>query len=316
MDRTLTDWLTATLGFDSQVEIRLLYSAAVIVAVILLRRLFLFVLFRRVEDVRLRYNWSKASAYAATVIAIVALGRIWFEGLASLWTFFGLLGAGLAIALRDLVADLAGWGFIVWRRPFEVGDRIQIGEHAGDVIDIRLFQFTVLETGNWVEADQSTGRILHVPNAKVLSDALANYTRGFPYIWNEMKVLVTFESDWRRAKELLLEVARRHSEGVVEDMRQRVQEAARRFLIYYPTLTPTVYTSVRESGVLLTIRYLTEARKRRGTEQAIWEDVLAAFAAEPEIDFAYPTWRFYDHAREGKEALRPGEPVPGAGPPL
>src|SRR3989441_12617332 len=108
--------------------------------------------------------------------------------------------SGLAIALKDPVTNLAGWIFIVWRRPFEVSDRVEIGGHKGDVIDIRLLQFTLNEIGNWVNADQSSGRIIHIPNGKVFTEPVANYDKGFKYIWNEVPVLVTFESDWRQAK--------------------------------------------------------------------------------------------------------------------
>ncbi len=103
----------------------------------------------------------------------------------------GLFTAGLAIALKDPLTNLAGWLFIVFRKPFIVGDRIQIGPHAGDVVDIRPFQFTILEIRNWVDADQSTGRMIHLPNAKVFVEAQANYSLGFNYIWNEIVVRLT-----------------------------------------------------------------------------------------------------------------------------
>src|SRR5436309_2546056 len=127
-------------------------------------------------------------------------------------TFLGLFTAGLAIALKDIVANLAGWAYIVWRRPFDVGDRVQIGPHAGDVIDLHLFQFTLNEIGNWVKADQSTGRIIHIPNGKVLSEPLANYDKGFRYIWNEIPVVISFESDWKQAKRLLEAIVVKHAE--------------------------------------------------------------------------------------------------------
>lgn len=92
---------------------------------------------------------------------------MWFKGIQSLATFLGLVSAGLAIALKDLVTGLAGWIFIIWRKPFGVGDLIQIGNNSGDVIDIRPFKFIIMETGNWVDADQSTGRITHIPNSSV-----------------------------------------------------------------------------------------------------------------------------------------------------
>ena len=238
------------------------------------------------------------------VLGILLIGRLWFAGLQSLVTYLGLLSAGLAIALQDLVKSFAGWVFIVWRRPFVLGDRIQIGPFAGDVIDIRIFKFTLLEIGNWVQADQSTGRIVDIPNSLVLTDTLANYTKGFEFIWSEIPVLVTFESNWRKAKALLLEIAGRHAAHLSRSAEARIKEASKRFMIFYTKLTPTVYTSVEASGVLLTIRYLIEPRKRRGSAQAIWEDILDEFARHDDIDFAYPTTRFYNNLLEGKPGAR------------
>jgi small-conductance mechanosensitive channel len=200
--------------------------------------------------------------------------------------------------MREPLTNLAGWAFILWRRPFAIGDRIEVGAYAGDVVDIRLFQFTLLEIGNWVEADQSTGRAIHVPNGVVFGTPLVNYQRGLGYIWNELVVHVTFESDWQTAKAMLQEIADRHAAHLSEDARARVRQAARRYLILYAHLEPTVYTRVERDGVRLTVRYLCEPRRRRGSEAAIWEDVLAAFAASPAVEFAYPTQRFYDRQAE------------------
>ena len=196
--------------------------------------------------------------------------------------------------------NIAGWVFIIWRRPFDVGDRIEIGGHAGDVIDKRLFMFSLMEIGKWVDADQSTGRVIHLPNGLVIKNPLANYSQGFTYIWHEIPVLVTFESNWEKAKRILQDIANQQSEHLSKEAEKRVKQAAKKFMIFYTKLTPIVWTSVEDCGVLLTIRYLTDPRKRRGTEQAIWEDILRKFAINDDIDFAYPTTRFYHNVLEGK----------------
>jgi len=268
-------------------------SLVALVAIGLLRALVLRQVHRWTEDVVVLYRWRKLTNYLASVAGLLALVLIWFEKLRLALTVLGLLSAGVALALSGLIAAMAGWAFILLRRPFEIGDRIQVGNYAGDVIDIRLFKFTLMEIGNWVDADQSTGRVIHVPNGKVLTEVVVNYTRGFHYIWDEIPVLVTFESDWEKAKRILQEVADHHVGETAESARHELRKAARRFLLYYSTLTPTVYTKVVDSGVLLTIRHLVEPRKRRGAVQDIWEEILRAFAAEPDIDFAYPTWRIY-----------------------
>ncbi|MGH7537578.1 MAG: mechanosensitive ion channel family protein, partial [Gemmatimonadales bacterium] len=140
-------------------------------------------------------------------------------------------------------------------------------------------------------ADQSTGRIIHVPNGKVLSEPIANYDKGFPYIWHEIPVTVTYESDWKKAKGILESVAAKHAEHLTEQVEKNLLEASRQYLIAYTKLTPIVYTKAVDHGICLTIRYLIRSRFRRGSENAIWQDVLDAFTAAPDIDLAYPTVR-------------------------
>jgi small-conductance mechanosensitive channel len=227
------------------------------------------------------------------------------RGAGSLATYLGLVSAALVIALQDPISNFVGWVFIVSRRPFEIEDRIQIGEDAGDVIDIRFFQFSLLEIGNWVDADQSTGRVLHIPNRRVFAENVANYSQGFSYIWNEIAVVVTFESDWRKAKHELLAIAQRHAAQASSKARERIRRASKRYLIYYKNLTPIVYTKVIDYGITLTIRYLCAPQRRRSTTEAIWEDVLTFVAGEPTIEFAYPTQRIYYHPVEGPPELGP-----------
>lgn len=284
---------------------KLVLSAAIVVLFWLVRALVVRTLSRYTDDPATLYRWRRLILYVSAALVLVLLTVVWVEQVRSLATFLGLLSAGLAIALSGLVTSIAGWVFILVRRPFDLGDRIQIGAHAGDVIDIRLFKFTLLEIGNWVDADQSTGRVVHVPNGQVISEVIINYTREFRYIWNEIPVLITFESDWEKAKVILQEIADRVAGETVAEAEQSIKEAARKFLIYYRQLTPTVYTSVKDSGVLLTIRHLCDPRRRRGASQAIWEAILRAFAAAPDIDLAYPTQRFYRNLDEGKPVLRP-----------
>jgi small-conductance mechanosensitive channel len=284
-------WLEQEVGLSPVLQDRLLATLVIVGGLWLAQRLVLALAYRRAHDPWVRYRWRKTISYLSLLIGLVLVGRIWVERVGSLATFLGLVAAGLAIALKDLVANLAGWAFIVWSRPFDIGDRVQVGSHAGDVIDLHLFQFTLNEIGNWVDAEQSTGRIIHVPNGKVLSEPIANYDKGFRYIWSEIPVTVTFESDWKKAKGILEAIAVRHAEQLTEQVEKELLEASRRYLIAYTKLTPIVYVRVAEHGIRLTLRYLIRSRFRRGSENAIWQDVLDAFAAEQGIDFAYPTTR-------------------------
>jgi small-conductance mechanosensitive channel len=304
----LTQWISDLTGLNVQLQSKIFTSIVIIFILWLIRTIVMRIVWRNTDDVQTRYRWQKTSAYIASLIVILLVGRVWFEGVQALATYFGLLSAGLAIALKDLVSSLAGWVFIIWRSPLAVGDRIQIGEFRGDVIDIRLFKFTLLEIGNWVDADQSTGRVIHVPNSMILSDTLANYTKGFQFIWHEIPVLLTFESNWKKAKSILSEIAENHAQHFSESAEKRLRHASRKFMIFYSNLTPTVYTTVKDSGVLLTIRYLIDPKRRRSSEQEVWEEILGKFAKAKDIDFAYPTQRFYNNIVEGKTGARASEP--------
>ncbi|MDZ7724569.1 MAG: mechanosensitive ion channel family protein [candidate division KSB1 bacterium] len=285
--------LSSYINISQPVLYKLFLSLVIFIVLTTARYLLNLFILKRIEDHERIYYMRRTFVYIYTVLLVLMIGRVWIKGLESITTFLGLASAGLAIAMHDTVANIAGWVFIISRKPFKVGDRIQITETAGDVIDIRFLQFSVVEIGNWVDSDQSTGRIIHIPNSKVLRDPLANYQIGFEYIWNEIPVLITFESNWKKAKKLLSDIVVKHAEHLSQNAQEQIRRAAEKYFIHYSALTPIVYTSVRDSGVLLTLRYMVDPRQRRSTEQQIWESVLDAFNAEPDISLAYPTTRFY-----------------------
>jgi small-conductance mechanosensitive channel len=271
----------------------LLYSIVALLIYIAFRLVTNSIIRRQIKDEKRSYSLRKTFSYVYGGLLIFSVGSIWLNGMQSVGTFLGLISAGLAIALHDTIANLAGFLFIEARKPFRVGERIEINGVQGDVIDIRLFQFSIVEVGNWVDADQSTGRIIHVPNSHVLKYPTANSHVGFEYIWNEIEVLITFESDWKRAKQIMLDIAHEQAESLSLDAQNQIRRAARKYLIVAGKLTPIVYTSVKDSGVMLTIRYMVNPRMRRGTEQKIWEEILTAFQLESQIDLAYPTIRYF-----------------------
>ncbi len=213
---SLSAWLASLFGVSNDFVTKLLASIAVFVVYVVVRRLVLQVVGRRFEDSSTRYRFNKGSQILFLTIAAIVLFRVWFHDASGIGTWLGLVSAGIAVALQDPLENLAGWLYFVTRRPFRVGDRIQVGSHAGDVVDVHLFSFSLLEIGNWVDADQSTGRLIHIPNGWLFKHSIAGYDQGFPYIWNEIVVTVTCESDWRKAKAELEKILATHAEKVEE----------------------------------------------------------------------------------------------------
>jgi small-conductance mechanosensitive channel len=289
----VNDFFVETLNLSPVVS-RVASTVIVLTLIVILRYVGALIVGRRVQDVDMQFRARKALTYVATIAATIALVFIWLPFFDDLATFLGLLSAGIAIALADVFLNLAGWAYIIFRRPFKVGDRVEMGGQAGDVVDIRAFRFTLLEIRDWVDADQSTGRIIHMPNGKLFREPIANFTEGFHYVWHEIPFLVTFESDWRVAEQMLRDAL--EEVAIPEDVARRTTErvsASRDYRINYSELTPNVYVTTRESGVLLTGRVLVEARRRRGVEDSVWRFLLDAIADEPTVDLAYPTIRGY-----------------------
>src|SRR5690606_6050312 len=193
------------LNIDTDTRHRIVQSVLIILVLWILNKLAsrLFA-HGTVEEIRKQYHWRKTIEYSLFSIGALMLGNLWISNFQFIVTFLGILSAGIAIALKDVFMNIAGWAFIYLRKPFDVGDRIQVGKVKGDVIDLTLFQFTILEIGNWVDADQSTGRFIHVPNLKVFVEPQANYSQGFNYIWNEQTIFITLDRSEEHTSELQL----------------------------------------------------------------------------------------------------------------
>jgi len=288
---------------------KLLTSVLVIAVIWLLRYLVFRLALRRIEDPKSRYQWRKTTNYVAFVIGLLVVGRIWVEAFQTLSTFLGLLSAGIAIALKDPLMNIAGWAYIMWLRPVKVGDRVQVGETAGDVVDQGVFQFTLMEIGDRSEGESPTGRMIYVPNGIIFRQELVNYSHGFPYVWNEVPVLITFESHWEKAKDILEKIGQQHGEQVGQSAEKELRKTSHKFMIHAHRFHPLVFTEVNDSGVLLTVRYLCAPHERRATVHAIWEAILTEFARHDDIALAYRTTRIYREPEEGVKARAGRQPV-------
>jgi small-conductance mechanosensitive channel len=306
-------WLDQALerhfGIAASVTDSALGTLAVALVYLALRRLARQLLPRFVSDASARRQANKAVGYGLGLLGFAVIVRLWARGgISGIETYFGLLSAGLAIALQGPVANVAAWIYIVLRRPFGIGDRIQIGQHIGDVVDVRPFRFLLLEIGNGVKDEQGSGRVIHVPNALVFKSSVANYDDPFGYIWNELEVVVTMESNWRAAKTMLERILDEHAEKLAPDVTTRIRLAAESMHIRFGKLTPVVWTSMVDSGVCLTMRYLCKPRERRTSASAIWESVLVELGSMPYVDLAYATQRIFDQSAHRLEVQGPPDP--------
>ncbi|MBN2713620.1 MAG: mechanosensitive ion channel family protein [Planctomycetes bacterium] len=271
------------------------------------------VFLRNATTIEMRHKIRRAIIWGGLFVFIISAALIWAGHLGNISVFLGIIGAGIALSLQESLLCMVGWLLVIIKKPFDIGDRIEVMDKLGDVIDISLFQTSLLEVGNWVKADQSTGRMMIIPNSHFFRQTIFNYTKGFPFIWNELTTVVTFESDWKLAKEIMFEQASEEADKIESEVNRQISEMQREYAIHYENLRPIVYTSIADQGVELTLRYLSPVRQRRTTAHRISESILDAFIGHPTIDFAYPTTRIFRNNEEGKDELKPKDNNPGKG---
>ena len=259
---------------------------------------FLYRLVRRsvathIEDVNQRHVLRKGAMYGYVVVLLLLAVALFADLLTGFGTFLAVILAGIAVALQDVLKSLVGWLYMSTRSGVGIGSRIEVEGVVGDVIDIGVLKTTLLEVGNLVYGRQSTGRLVTIPNHLMLSASVFSAASINPFVWQEMRVLVTYESDWERAEEILRQVAGEVHDEIAPELERGFRKLERRFAFKYGTLTPIVYVTMADSGVDLTLRYLSHVRRRRGSSDRISRQLLHAFEQEPNVELAYPTYRMF-----------------------
>jgi small-conductance mechanosensitive channel len=215
---------------------------------------------------------------------------IWFDSPARLATALGLIGAGIAFALQRVITAVAGYLVILRGKTFNVGDRIVMGGVRGDVIDLSFMQTRIMEMGQspkeqgdapsmWIRSRQFTGRIVTVSNAKVFDEPVYNYTRDFPYIWDEIRAFIRYDADRARAEEILLAAARAHAMDPEKVSTEAHRHLEQKYHLTRLDFEPRVYYRITDNYLELTIRFVYSTHGTRSVKDAMSRDILAAFDA-------------------------------------
>ncbi|CAN5622500.1 hypothetical protein BH20VER1_BH20VER1_05010 [soil metagenome] len=222
---------------------------------------------------RFLHRWEKVEAIGALVrlgcyiIAIAAALAILAGDARALLGSVGLVGLALSWALQTPIESFTGWLLNSFRGYYRVGDRIEVGDVFGDVYKIDVLTTTVWEAGGpgkAVAGAQSTGGLITFPNWEVLRSNIVNYSRDFPYVWDEVVISITNESDLGYAKRVLEEEAMRViGEDMVEPARQYRELLQRSRLEFDVAEKPEVFVSTADAWTNCTVRYLVPARARR-----------------------------------------------------
>ena len=260
---------------------RLILTALVLLLSAVARKLvYRFLLAKVPDDHDKAFVIHKAASYALTALTFAIILVIWLRDvLGELSVAFGVIGAALAFALQEMIASLAGWLVLLSVQPFGIGDRIELDGIRGDVVDIGLMTTRLLEVGNWLSYERYTGRIVSVPNNRILTTSVFNDSRPFRFIWDEVAIPVTYGSDWRRAA-ALMRAAAEHQPAYRELLAEgesQLREARRRYALRPLSLEPKVYVEATDNWIRLALIYPVEVVRRPDVRSDVHAAILAAF---------------------------------------
>ncbi|HPM62303.1 MAG TPA: mechanosensitive ion channel [Methanoregulaceae archaeon] len=275
---------------DLPIVKNIFYTSLVFAMVYIIFSVFIgFLIVRRIEDLKTRYNANKAISALSIILILVLCLWIWVTDTSSLIVFYGVIGAGIAFALQDFFRNFAGGILIVVSGYYRVGDRISIDEKFGDVMDIGILNTTMMEIRGWVSGDQPSGRLVMVPNGLVMNHSFFNYTRDHSFVWDEIAIPLTYESDWRRAKEIVLSIIKKETDEMTEQAEVEIEKIGEKYYLPRKVVEPSVYITLTDNWITLDARYVADARNRRILRSRLNELILSAIEKEERITIASET---------------------------
>lgn len=262
---------------------------AAIIAVFVVRTL-QGVASRSIRDSSTRYQVRKFIGFFGYLVVVLLLVAGFSDRLGQVGVIFGVAGAGIAFALQEVIASIAGWIAISFGGFYRPGDRVQVGGIKGDVIDVGMLRTTLMEIGDWIAGDNYNGRIVRVANSFIFKEPVFNYSGEFSFLWDEFKLPVRFGSDWKLAQELIETAVAKNVSEFEADASQNWTRLVAKFRIEEARITPAVTVMITDNWLEFTARYVVDHRRRRATKDKIMRDILIAFDAHKrKVEFGSST---------------------------
>ena len=248
-----------------------------------------------IPDADIRYRFRKVITFLSYLVIALFLTIVFNDRLGQLTVVFGVVGAGIAFALQEVIASFAGWLAISSGQFYKPGDRVQLGGIMGDVIDISILRTTVMEIGAWVKADQYNGRIVRIANSFVFKEPVFNYSADFAFVWDEITISVKYGSDHRLARQLLQQVATEVVGEYVPQAQAEWKNLVRKYLIEDARIDPLVTLVTNDNWIEFTLRYVVDYKARRIKKDQLFTRILDEFlSTEGRVTFASATFHLVE----------------------
>jgi small-conductance mechanosensitive channel len=280
---------------------KLILTVLILLGQNILHRLLTFILNQRInEDSAYYYTVRKVTSIVINILAVLLVLGIWVERLGDLTVALGILAAGLAFALSEVIGSFAGWLTIMSGRPFSVGDRIETSNIRGDVVDVGILRTTLMEIGNWLQGDHNTGRIVTVSNAFIFKEPLYNYSAYLHFIWDEINLPITYESDWQEAIVIMIEAVKKHPQyqSLLPRAEDQRQQARSKLAVRITSLEPRAFVKLTDNWIEIGLVYPVENDLRRAFRSEVSQQILSEFT-EADISMASQTIAIVQFPNQG-----------------
>jgi len=248
---------------------------ALLIIYVVIKIIFEQIIARRIREPKTRYSMKRIASMLSVLTFVAAGIAIWVDNLQALLVSYGILAAGAAVALQDVFKNFAGSLVIFLTGTYHVGDRIEVKSKIGDIIDIGIFYTTLLETNEWVKGDQATGRLSIIPNSLVLMETVNNYTKDHPYIWDEISIPITYDSDWKEALKIIENVIETETKEMTIKSEASISTLSDKYYLPRKSTEPTVFATLTDNWITMNIRYITEVRQRRIVRDRLYRKLLS-----------------------------------------
>lgn len=254
---------------------KLSISLFLIIMIVLIGKIMEKIIDNRNDTAGIRYNLLRITRLLTVIFVLIVAISFLFQNLYTAAVSFGLISLVVGFALQAPITSFIAWLYIVFRRPYQVGDRIEIGTFKGDVVEINYLDTIILEcSGGYLENDRSSGRVIHFPNSVILRSEVINYSGPFiPFIWNETPLQIAYTSDLQFVEECLVRAA-------VRDFKEKYPQYD---LEKMPEWTPAVYFRVNTYAWLeAVVSYPVEPEDTTGRRNRILRYALPLLNEHPE----------------------------------
>ncbi len=230
--------------------------------------------FARTTNKENRYRLNKVISFFAYFLLFLVIINTFSDDPKDWSIFAGAAGAGITIALQDVVLSFVAWFSIMFGGIFKAGDRVKIDGVTGDVISIGVLRTTIMEIGDWIKSDRYNGRMVYVANSSIFKNPVYNYSGDFPFIWDEIEVPLHYSSNLKEAKNIIYNVALNHTKELAQESQQDWQELGGDYYINSTKTTPVVSTSIAGDHVNLKVRFVLDSLRKEISKSKVTEDIL------------------------------------------